>query len=191
MENSGDTNLNFDKECADFNYKLILVGHERVGKTSVTNRFVNDMFNDKEASSKTVQIQRKLVRIDNTQKWAQLHIWDTLGQEKFKALTPLFFRKAVGAFLVFDCTSMISFKAMDDWLLQMSNSIDSRVIIMVLGNKCDLPNREVPYNVAMEWARSRNFGFLEVSAKTGANIKNAFNCIVRCKKLSTIILSKS
>jgi hypothetical protein len=52
---------------------------------------------------------------------------------------------------------------------------------MVLGNKCDLPNREVPYNVAMEWARSKNFGFLEVSAKTGSNIKNSFNCLVRCK----------
>ena len=47
---------NFDKECPDFNYKLILVGHERVGKTSVTNRFVNDMFNEKEASSVSVQI---------------------------------------------------------------------------------------------------------------------------------------
>ena len=56
MENTQDFKMDFDKECADYNYKLILVGHERVGKTSVTNRFVNDMFNDKEASSKTVQI---------------------------------------------------------------------------------------------------------------------------------------
>ena len=50
---------------------------------------------------------------------------------------------------------------------------------MLLGNKCDLPNREVPYNTAMEYARSRNFGFLEVSAKTGNNIKNSFYCLVR------------
>lgn len=50
---------------------------------------------------------------------------------------------------------------------------------MLLGNKCDLPNREVPYNTAMEYARSRNFGFLEISAKTGTNIKNSFYCLVR------------
>ena len=50
---------------------------------------------------------------------------------------------------------------------------------MLLGNKCDLPDREVPYNVAMEYARSKNFGFLEVSAKTGMNIKSAFTCLVR------------
>ena len=50
---------------------------------------------------------------------------------------------------------------------------------MLLGNKCDLPNRQVPYNVAMEYARARNFGYLEVSAKTGMNVRNAFNCLVR------------
>jgi hypothetical protein len=50
---------------------------------------------------------------------------------------------------------------------------------MLLGNKCDLPNREVPYNVAMEYARARNFGYLEVSAKTGMNVRNSFNCLVR------------
>jgi small GTP-binding protein len=79
MENINDNMEEFDKDCPDYNYKLILVGHERVGKTSITNRFVNDNFNDKEASSKTVQIQRKIVKIENTTKWAQLHIWDTLG----------------------------------------------------------------------------------------------------------------
>jgi GTPase SAR1 family protein len=50
---------------------------------------------------------------------------------------------------------------------------------MLVGNKCDLPNRAVPYNVAMEFARTRNMGYLEVSAKTGANILNSFNCLIR------------
>jgi len=50
---------------------------------------------------------------------------------------------------------------------------------MVLGNKCDDKNREVTYNEGMEYARSKNFGFLETSAKTGYNVDNAFNCIVR------------
>ena len=53
---------------------------------------------------------------------------------------------------------------------------------MLIGNKCDLPNREVPYNTAMEYAKSKNFGFLEVSAKTGLNIKASFNCLVRGNK---------
>jgi GTPase SAR1 family protein len=59
---------------------------------------------------------------------------------------------------------------------------------MLLGNKCDLPNREVPYNVAMEYARSRNFGFLEVSAKAGTNIKNSFHCLVRGMRIHSLFI---
>lgn len=116
--NQNDYDNFYDKECPDYNYKLILVGHARVGKTSLTNRFVNDMFNDHEKSTRTVQISKKMVKIEsalNENKWSQLHIWDTLGQEKFKALAPLFFRKAIGAFLVYDCTNKESFEALDSW----------------------------------------------------------------------------
>jgi len=54
---------------------------------------------------------------------------------------------------------------------------------MLLGNKCDLPNRVVTFNEGMEFARQRNFGFLEVSAKTGTNIRNSFYGLVRGKYL--------
>ena len=43
-----------DKETADFNYKLILVGNKRVGKTSLTNRSVFEEFNENEASTRVV-----------------------------------------------------------------------------------------------------------------------------------------
>lgn len=59
---------------------------------------------------------------------------------------------------------------------------------MLVGNKCDLPDREVPYNVAMEYARSRNFGYLEVSAKTGSNIKSAFSSLLRGNFLKSKLL---
>lgn len=76
---------------------------------------------------------------------------------------------------------MDSFLALDGWFESMSETIDSKVLIMLLGNKCDLPHRQVPHNLAMEFARRRNFGYLEVSAKAGVNIKNAFNGLVRGK----------
>ena len=56
----------FDKDCADFNYKLILIGNSLAGKTSITNKFVNDTFNEKEERSRNVQIQRKTIKVENS-----------------------------------------------------------------------------------------------------------------------------
>jgi len=49
---------------------------------------------------------------------------------------------------------------------------------MMLGNKKDKENREVPYNMAAQYAMSRNFGLMEVSAKMGHGVKEAFNRLV-------------
>ncbi len=62
---------------------------------------------------------------------------------------------------------------------------------MLLGNKCDMPTREVSFNEGMQFARERNFGFLEVSAKTGTNIRSSFYCLVRGKySLEKILIHK-
>ena len=93
-----------DIEAPDFNWKVILVGNKMVGKTSITTRHVDNTFVEEYKTTTQVQWSRKLAKINNTDKHAQLHIWDTLGQEKFKALAPIFFRKSVGAMLVYDVT---------------------------------------------------------------------------------------
>ena len=94
------------------------------------------------------------------------------------ALAPLFFRRSVGAFLCYDVTSMESFKAIDKWYEQILKNTDTRVIVMMLGNKKDKENREVPYNLAAQYAMEHDFGLMEVSAKHGTGIKEAFNRMI-------------
>jgi len=61
----------FTGECVDFNYKLILIGDSLAGKTSITNKFVNDTFNEKEERSRNVQILRKTIMVENSDsRWA-------------------------------------------------------------------------------------------------------------------------
>ena len=55
------------------------------------------------------------VNVEGSDQWVQAQVWDTLGQEKFFSLAPLFFRRSAGAFLVYDVTSMASFEAVDKW----------------------------------------------------------------------------
>ena len=78
------------------------------------------------------------------------------------ALSQLFFRGAVGAFLVYDVCSMESFRALDKWYEQIIKTTDTKVIVMLLGNKKDKVEREVPYNMAMQYAMMNNFGLMEV-----------------------------
>ena len=94
------------------------------------------------------------------------------------SLAPLFFRRSVGAFLVYDVTSMESFNAIDKWYKQILKNTDTKVIIMLIGNKKDKENREVPYNTAAKYAMEHNFGLIEVSAKLGHGVKEAFNRLI-------------
>ena len=38
---------------------------------------------------------------------------------------------------------------------------------MLIGNKCDLPTRDVQYDQAMEYAKKNKMSYMEISAKTG------------------------
>lgn len=85
--------------------------------------------------------------MQGTDSVVQLHIWDTLGQEKFKSMAPIFFRRSVGAFLVYDVTNEESFVALKGWVEQLNNNADGKIVVMLLGNKCDLPNKVVTYQM--------------------------------------------
>jgi small GTP-binding protein len=63
----------------DYTWKVTLVGNKHVGKTSISNRFVEDTFDEDQKSSSEVKYKRKNMPIAGTQAIAQLHIWDTLG----------------------------------------------------------------------------------------------------------------
>ena len=128
------------------------MGNRKVGKTSITNRCVFDEFDENSASTRVVQIVPKEFNVEGTDKIAKLHIWDTLGQETFMSLAPLFFRRAVGAFLVYDVTSMESFQALERWNEQLQKNTDTRIVGMLIGNKIDMMDRQVPYNTAMKYA---------------------------------------
>ena len=103
---SDDSDDGMGDVTVNFNYKIILVGNSQVGKTSITSRYVENSFNENEERSRQVQIYHKLYTLPNSGgKVADMHIWDTLGQEKFQAIANIFFKGTVGAFLVFDITN--------------------------------------------------------------------------------------
>ena len=53
------------------------------------------------------------------------------------------------------------------------------VPMMLVGNKVDLPRREVDNKDAQEYAKSRNMPYIETSAKTRQGVDDAFYSLVR------------
>ena len=118
------------------------------------------------------------MQISGTQNVAQLHLWDTLGQERFKALAPVFFRRSIAAFLVYDVTDRDSFLALESWHEQIKNNSEEDIVVMLVGNKVDKPDKVIQHEMGQEYAREKGWGFIEVSAKEDINIKTAFTTLV-------------
>ena len=91
--------------------KVVVLGEARVGKTSLTHRFVNGNFNEKQPSTVDATCMEKLVKAGSQS--LKMIIWDTAGQERYHALNQVYYRGAEGAIVVYDCTDSDTFKKMN------------------------------------------------------------------------------
>ena len=64
-----------------------------------------------------------------------------------------YYRGAVGVLITYDITSRRSYDNLDVWLNQVKEFADPKVVIMLVGNKCDLSHlRTVPREEAQKYA---------------------------------------
>lgn len=106
-------------------------------------------------------------------------IWDTAGQERYRAITSAYYRGAVGALLVYDITKKQSFENISRWLRELRDHADSNIVLMLVGNKCDLSHlRAVTPNDAQMFAEKEGLSFLETSALDAHNVEKAFQTIL-------------
>ena len=115
--------------------KIVVLGEARVGKTSLTLRFVNNTFDKEQDSTIDASFLGKKVTVG--QKSIMLNIWDTAGQEKYHALAKNYYQGASGAILVYDVTDLDSFEKAKTWYLELSKYIGKEAPIIVAGNKSD------------------------------------------------------
>jgi len=157
----------------DYVFKVVLIGDSAVGKSQILSRFARDEFSLDSKATIGVEFQTRTVVIDHKSVKAQ--IWDTAGQERYRAVTSAYYRGAVGAMLVYDITKRQTFDHVPRWLEELRNHADNNIVIMLVGNKCDLENlRAVPTEDAKEFAQKEGLFFLETSAMEATNVETAF-----------------
>ncbi|CAZ84299.1 unnamed protein product [Tuber melanosporum] len=135
--------------------KLVVLGTQGVGKTSLVVRYVNNTFDPASASTIGASFLAKKVIIDDS--LVRLQIWDTAGQERYRSISKLYYRSANCGILCYDITSLASFEAMHSWLLELKKNVNGNIIIHIVGTKADLVNaepsrREVPFERCVSYA---------------------------------------
>lgn len=167
--------------------KVVILGEARVGKTSLTLRFVKDKF-DKDQDS-TIDASFLSKKVDVNGRSVNLNIWDTAGQEKYHALAKNYYQGAAGAILVYDVTDLDSFAKAKTWYTELRKYIDEGAPIVIAGNKCDKIDKLVKEEEADAYARSVGIEHIPTSALSGHNVNHIFTVIATSKFLSSNIFS--
>ncbi|OHT08441.1 small GTP-binding protein [Tritrichomonas foetus] len=157
-------------------FRVVMIGDSSVGKTSLINKLVYDKFNQQEPSTVGAMFVLHTEALEKER--VEMQIWDTAGQEKFRSLGPIYYRNADAAVVVFDFTQKSSFHNLDSWIDSFTDVVGTEAIIIVAGNKSDLPpDPEVSEESAKAWAEQNNFHFFSTSAMTGKGIHEVFHVI--------------
>ena len=172
-------NIDEDEEDnQDFlSYKIILLGDTTVGKTSLIVRFCDSKFN--ESCVSTIGVDTKTKYIKYNDKKIELEIWDTAGQEKYKSLAKNCYKGADGIILIYDITQKKTFHGIKTWYNDIKDHINiSKVAIIIVGNKSDLPNIEVNKEMSEKFCVQYNLQLIETSCKDNINVEETFKTLI-------------
>jgi small GTP-binding protein len=157
----------------DYMLKIIIVGESSVGKSNISLRFTEKRFEANHQLTIGVEFGTKIISRNN--KIYKLQIWDTAGQEAFRAVTTTFYRGTIGCILVYDTTDKETFEKIQSWYDDLKKSCDPNITIILVGNKSDLESRrEVSIDEGKDFADKNNMLFIETSAKSGINVDKCF-----------------
>jgi len=158
--------------------KIAFLGSCGVGKTCIAQRYINNIFKENYISTTASYLQKIITR---NNKYYQLDIWDTAGQEKYRALGKNFYKDAFIVIIVYDITRNDSFDELKKiWYPDVLQYGEKKPILAVVGNKCDLYEEKeiVDEDEARKFAEEINAKFMIVSAKSNINIQNLFSDLI-------------
>lgn len=176
MEKTNSTNLIEDYK---YIFKIILVGDSGVGKTNLLSRLTNKGFSTELHATIGVEFSSVSFKIGDDN--IKAHIWDTAGQERYRAITSSYYRGTFGALIVFDLSRRKSLTELfDHWLIRLREFSSKDMVIMLVGNKCDLEKqREVKREEALKLAEENDLVYFETSALSGENVNKVFYELIK------------
>ena len=159
-------------------YKVLLLGDSTVGKTCFLMKYTDNKFQEAHMSTIGLDYRLKNMTLKNG-KNVKLQIWDTAGQDRFRAITKNYYKSANGIILIYDVTSLQTYENVKNWITQIREEASQNVVIYIAGNKIDMAEeRKIKTEEGQKLADEYGFPFIETSAKNGINIDKTFEDLV-------------
>ncbi len=163
----------------DYIFKVLLLGDSSVGKTCFLLRYSDDTFVENHISTIGLDYRLKMINLSDN-KIVKMQIWDTAGQDRFRAITKNYYKGAHGIILMFDVTSTMSFNNIKNWLIQIKENTSEKIQIILVGNKIDAVNRRViPKEESEKVAKEYGLKYFETSAKENINVQETFSYLTK------------
>ena len=156
--------------------KIVLLGDSGVGKTCIISRYLRGCYDPNTTSTNAASYGNKNVKFEKLGKNLLYDIWDTAGQEKYRALTKFFYKDASVAILVYDITRQESFdNIVNYWYPQLQENCVQNIVIGLVGNKADrFEDEAVSENDARDFADKIGAVFELTSAQNNTGINEIF-----------------
>ena len=157
--------------------KVTLIGESSVGKTSIINRYTKNAFTQEMESTLGANYSQKKITLHKQK--IRMDLWDTAGQEKYRAIGRHFYKESYIVCLVYDITNRDSFEKLKSvWFPELKEYGEKLKILALVGNKLDkYLDEDVNDEEAKKFAEEINAFFTKTSAMEGTNIEDLFNTL--------------
>ncbi len=164
--------MSYDIKRLKFN--VIILGEGQVGKSSMISTLKGNKFEETGISTTGIDFYNDEAIFDGNK--YKFKIFDTAGQERYRSISSQQIKVADGFMVVYAVNLPQSFEQIRWWIDTIEDETDiTKKPVMLVANKVDIKERIITHNQGYEFASSRKIKYIETSAKTGYNIKEAFN----------------
>ena len=154
-------------------YKVLLLGDSTVGKTCFLLRYTDNTFLDLHMSTIGLDYRLKTMILEN-QRIVKVQLWDTAGQDKYRAITRNYYRGANGIILLFDVTNEKTYDNIKKWIISIKEEISDHICIVLIANKIDnVQERKINKEKGEKLAETYGIKLFECSAKTGEGVNES------------------
>jgi small GTP-binding protein len=156
---------------------LFILGNSSVGKTSFIHKYVKNDFKDSYKNTIGIDYCSRNMKLPTGEEF-EIFFYDTAGQEKYKSISFNLIKKADGILLLYDISERSSFDAINQWIESIKNVKGDNFPVILIGNKCDLEERDITQIEGELFANEHGFSFEETSCKEGINIEESVQDLV-------------